>query len=163
MIVQFAATCGDFVGRTAIAAKQLGHQGCETGIDRRKAVVQAMGFFRSDMGVRQPMQRFFLCSGVRRTNHAKRMHTHAVCAEKPVTNNTGLNQRRHKGADWMQRTELRLDVAALFRNSKHQPNRATVISELHSFELTFPAPVVELRGAGISSFTLTVRPAAITG
>jgi hypothetical protein len=56
-----------------------------------------MGFFRSDMGVGQPMQRFFLCSGVRRTNNAKRMHTHAVCAEKPVTNNTGLNQRRHKG------------------------------------------------------------------
>ncbi len=41
----------------------------------------------------------------------------------------------------MQRTERRLDGAALFRNSKHQPNKVTVISEAHSFELTFPAPV----------------------
>ena len=98
MIVQFAATCGDFVGRTAIAAEQLGHQGCETRIDWGKTVVQVVGFFRSDMGVGQPMQRFFLCCGVRRTNNAKRMYTHAECAEKPVTNNTGLNQRRHKGA-----------------------------------------------------------------
>ena len=34
----------------------------------------------------------------------------------------------------MQHTERRLDVAALFRNSKHQPNRVTIISEAHSFE-----------------------------
>jgi hypothetical protein len=63
----------------------------------------------------------------------------------------------------MQRTERRLDIAALFRNSKHQPSRVSVISEAHSFELTFPAPVVELPCARTSSFTLTVRPAAITG
>lgn len=56
----------------------------------------------------------------------------------------------------MQRTERRLDVAALVRNSKHQPNRVAVISEAHSFELTFPAPAVELRGAGTSSFTCAV-------
>lgn len=55
----------------------------------------------------------------------------------------------------MQRTERRLAVAALFRNSKHQPDRVAVISEAHSFELTFPAPTVELRGAGTLSFTLT--------
>ncbi len=34
----------------------------------------------------------------------------------------------------MQRTERRLDAAALFRNSKHLPNRVTIISEAHSFE-----------------------------
>ncbi len=98
MIVQFAATRGDFVGRTAIAAKQFGHQGCKAGIDWRKTVVHVVSFFRADMGLGQPMQRHFLCSGVRRTNNAKRVHTHAVCAEKPITNNTGLNQRSHKGA-----------------------------------------------------------------
>ena len=79
------------------------------------AVVQAVGFFRPDMGFRQPTQGFFLCFGVQRTDNAKGMKTHAVCTGKSIAYNTGLNQCSYREPEmiveyWMRRTEWKSEA-----------------------------------------------------